>query len=256
MNIISQTPTLVIDLAKTAADRAAAQRLRYDVFADEFGANGLGFDPKNRRETDAFDAHADVLVAKDLSLPVGHDVVGTYRLTTAAHARRAGGFYSAAEFDLSRITESSTAPLEMSRSCIHRDYRGGTTLLQMWKGLSAYVAENGIDVIFGVASFVGADPAAHTQTLALLHQDHLAPAHLRPTATGENAVPASKYADVAVNRRAAMISMPSLIKAYLRMGGTVGEGAYVDAAFGTTDVCMVLETAALNARHQLFLGTS
>ena len=51
-----------------------------------------------------------------------------------------------------------------------------------------------------------------------------------------------------------MIAMPALIKAYLRMGGVVGDGAYVDAAFGTTDVCMILETAQLNARQRALLG--
>jgi putative hemolysin len=42
--------------------------------------------------------------------------------------------------------------------------------------------------------------------------------------------------------------VPSLIKAYLRLGGFVGDGAYVDRAFNTTDVCLVMDTARMNAR--------
>ena len=53
-----------------------------------------------------------------------------------------------------------------------------------------------------------------------------------------------------VHRRAAMLEVPALIKAYLRLGGKVGEGAWIDHAFNTTDVCLILDTARLNARQQ------
>jgi putative hemolysin len=46
-----------------------------------------------------------------------------------------------------------------------------------------------------------------------------------------------------------MLQIPALIKAYLRLGGFVGEGAYVDHAFNTTDVCLVMDTARMNPRH-------
>jgi putative hemolysin len=54
----------------------------------------------------------------------------------------------------------------------------------------------------------------------------------------------------AIDRPAAMKATPALIKAYLRLGGFVGEGAYVDRAFRTTDVCLVMDTAAMNARQR------
>ena len=46
--------------------------------------------------------------------------------------------------------------------------------------------------------------------------------------------------------------MPSLLRAYLRLGGFVGDGAYVDHAFNTTDVCLIMDTAQLSARHRDF----
>ena len=51
-------------------------------------------------------------------------------------------------------------------------------------------------------------------------------------------------------RRQAMLDTPALIKAYLRLGGFVGEGAFVDHAFNTTDVCLILDTARMNARQR------
>ena len=58
-----------------------------------------------------------------------------------------------------------------------------------------------------------------------------------------------------LDRRAAMAAMPALIKAYLRMGGTVGEGAWLDRAFNTTDVFLLLDTKAMSNRHRKFYQT-
>jgi putative hemolysin len=46
--------------------------------------------------------------------------------------------------------------------------------------------------------------------------------------------------------------MPALIKAYLRLGGFVGEGAWIDHAFNTTDVCLLMDTARMSERHRGF----
>ena len=51
-----------------------------------------------------------------------------------------------------------------------------------------------------------------------------------------------------IDRRAAMRDVPALIKGYLRLGGMVGEGAFVDHDFNTTDICLIMDTARLNAK--------
>ena len=57
-----------------------------------------------------------------------------------------------------------------------------------------------------------------------------------------------------LDRRRAMVALPALIKAYLRLGGTVGEGAFVDHQFNTTDVCLILDTAEMNDRQKRIYG--
>jgi putative hemolysin len=53
-----------------------------------------------------------------------------------------------------------------------------------------------------------------------------------------------------IDRRTAMLEVPALIKAYLRLGGVVGEGAFIDRDFNTTDVCLILDTEAMPARSR------
>jgi putative hemolysin len=56
----------------------------------------------------------------------------------------------------------------------------------------------------------------------------------------------------ALDRRVAMAATPALIKAYLRLGGCVGDGAFVDHAFNTTDICLVMDTARMSVKHREF----
>jgi putative hemolysin len=55
-----------------------------------------------------------------------------------------------------------------------------------------------------------------------------------------------------VDKIEAMRQIPALIKAYIRVGGFVGEGAYIDHEFNTVDVCLLMDTARMVSRYQKF----
>ena len=52
-----------------------------------------------------------------------------------------------------------------------------------------------------------------------------------------------------IDTRAALASLPPLIKGYLRIGAGFGDGAVVDHQFGTTDVLVVLPVSRITARY-------
>ena len=244
------TPDFELKLAETADDIRAAQRLRYRVFVEELGGGGDLVDHDARLETDAFDAHCDHLLLFDRNNQHDDGVVGVYRVLRSEVAEKSGGFYSEREYDLTRLINSRRKLLELGRSCLLPSYRGGAAMYHLWNGLSEYVTEHEIEVLFGVASFHGTDPTALAAPLSLLHHRHLAPAELRPSAIGENAVSMNMIPEAQVDRRKAMLEIPALIKAYLRLGGMVGEGAWIDRAFNTTDVCLLLDTARMNTAQK------
>ncbi|MFB9150711.1 GNAT family N-acetyltransferase [Roseovarius ramblicola] len=241
-------PRFRAELAHDPADIEAAQRLRYEVFVEELGGDGPLVDHAARLERDRFDPVFDHLILRDLSRAGA--VVGVYRLLREEGAARAGQFYSEDEYDLAPLRASGRRLLELGRSCVARPYRGGEALYQLWQGLARYVERHGIEVLFGVASFHGTDVGALAQPLSLLHHRHLAPPALRVRAREGHFQPMDLVAETDVDRFAAMRAVPALIKAYLRLGGCVGEGAYVDHAFNTTDVCLVMDTALLSARQR------
>jgi putative hemolysin len=246
-------PALDVRIATREADLLGAQRLRYAVFVEELGGDGALVDHGNRFERDAFDAVCDHIVLVDPArdeAELAH-VVGVYRVMPG---ERAGvmGFYSASEFDLGVLERSGRRLLELGRSCLHPDVRGGAGLYHLWTGLSGYIEARGIEILFGVASFHGTDVGALTQPLSFLHHNHLAPPDLRIAARPPQARAMDLLDPGAIDRRAAARAMPALLKSYLRLGGFVGEGARIDEAFNTTDVGVVMDVSRVDARARAF----
>ncbi|SFP62310.1 GNAT family N-acetyltransferase [Tranquillimonas alkanivorans] len=246
--MMPDAPKFALRLAQTESDLVAAQRLRYEVFVDELGGDGPLVNHDARREMDRFDPYFDHMVLIDPRRPEGWHVIGVYRLLREDQARRAGQFYSEDEYDLTPLRRTGRRLLELGRSCLHRDYRGGTAMVHLWNGLSDYVQSHGIEVLFGVASFHGTDPRALAEPLSYLHHRHLAPPELRVRSVMYQ--PMDLIPGERIDRVAAMRATPALIKAYLRMGGFVGNGAFIDHAFNTTDVCLVMDVARANHRQR------
>lgn len=249
---------LEVRLASAEPDRLAAERLRYRVFVEELGGDGPLVDHAGRFERDAFDPFCDHLVLIDTRQDVAalDHVVGVYRLLTDEKAAAAGRFYTEGEYDISVLKTSGRRLLELGRSCIDPDHRGGLALRQLWLGLADYVAERQAEVLFGVASLHGTDIAALAQPLSHLHHEHLAPPELRVRALEAHYQRMDLIPRDRIDRVAAMRDVPALIKSYLRLGGFVGDGAFVDHAFNTTDVCFVMDTARMSAEARARYGAA
>ena len=250
--MISDERHFELRLATDERDLLAAQRLRYEVFVAELGGDGPMVDHVARLERDRFDAYYDHLVLIDTrrnAAALDH-VVGVYRLLPGDRAAALGRFYCDDEYDLAPLRASGRRVLELGRSCVHRDYRGSAAMFHLWNGLADYVLARDIEILFGVASFHGTDVGALRQPLAYLHHHHLAPPALRVRARPEVFQPMDLLPPEAIDRRAAMVQTPALIKAYLRLGGFVGEGAFVDRTFNTTDVCLLMDTVLMSQKHR------
>ncbi|SEP61537.1 GNAT family N-acetyltransferase [Thalassovita taeanensis] len=245
-------PQFAVKLAETDEELMGAQRLRYHVFVEELGGGGTMVDHVAQLERDRFDPFFDHLILLDNALPgsVADRIVGVYRVLRDDQAVAAGQFYSEDEYDLSVLKDSGRKLLELGRSCLHPAYRGGAAMFHLWSALADYVSAHKIEILFGVASFHGTDLDRIAASLSMLHFNHLAPPDLRVRAREAHFARIDRVAPQDLDRRKAMLEVPALIKAYLRLGGFVGEGAYVDQAFNTTDVCLIMDTNRLNEKQK------
>jgi putative hemolysin len=239
--------SLEVRLARDAAEVDAAQALRYRVFYDEMGAQATPEIAARRRDFDRFDADCDHLLVIDHAQ--GSAVVGTYRLIRRAAAARLGGFYSASEYDLGGIPAYPGELLELGRSCTDASARSGPAAKLMWRGIAAYVFHHGVELMFGCASLAGTDPDALALPLAYLHHFHRAPDALRARALPDRYVTMDLMPKAAIDVAQAQAKLPPLIKAYLRLGGFVGDGAVIDREFNTTDVAIVVKTDLVTDKY-------
>ncbi|HUA77769.1 MAG TPA: GNAT family N-acetyltransferase, partial [Acetobacteraceae bacterium] len=143
---------LGVRMAANADEIDAIQALRYRVFYDEMRATPSRAAALIRRDRDALDEVADHLLVIDHALGDGPEsVVGTYRLIRREAAARAGRFYTAGEFDISRLLALPYRLLELGRSCVDAAHRNRVVMQLLWRGIAAYVFEYQIDLMFGCA---------------------------------------------------------------------------------------------------------
>jgi putative hemolysin len=227
---------LFLSLARNPAEVAEAQRLRYKVFAEEMGAE---LPNNNGLDIDGFDEFCDHLLVRESGT---HQVVGTYRILSPQQADEAGGYYSAGEFDLSRINHLFDRTVEVGRACVHQKFRNGGTITMLWAGLAKYMQMHHYDHMIGCAS-VSMNDGGHAAA-SLYHK--LKDEHL---ALGEYRVFPHNPLPINSLRNDLQVACPPLIKGYLRLGAQIcGEPAW-DSYFNTADMLVMLSLSKINHRY-------
>lgn len=233
-------PRLGVSLARDSGEVREAQRLRYKVFAEEMGAQLTAREAGV--DEDMFDAYCDHLLVRDND---SGEVIGTYRILPPHRAKQIGGYYSEQEFDFTRLAHLRPGMVEIGRSCVHPDYRGGAVITLLWSGLADYLRVRDYSYLIGCAS-VSMDDGGHTAASLYntLAQTRLAPVEWHVFPRNPLAL------DQLDGSR--QVTTPPLIKAYLRVGAYVcGEPAW-DADFNTADLMLLLSIKQMNqlyARH-------
>ena len=246
---------LEVFIASRIEDIEASQKLRYQVFFEEMGAPLTPEVAATKTDRDEFDKVCDHLLVAEHQPQGGYKVVGTYRLLRRSAMKSIGRFYTDSEFDISPIKNHEGEVLELGRSCVDPMFRNRSVMQLLWRGIGAYVAKFNIELMFGCASFHGIDISKHAQALSYLYHYHLAPEQLRPTALPERYVEMNLMPKEQVDAKEAFVSLPALIKGYLRLSGYIGLGAVVDAEYNTTDVSIVVKTDLVTEKYAQRYGT-
>ncbi|KRD18084.1 phosphohistidine phosphatase [Mycobacterium sp. Root265] len=241
-------PRYTLLLSTEPADIEAAQRLRHDVFTSEPGfamaqtSDGL--------DADRFDQFCDhLLVREDGS----GELVGCYRMLPPPGAIAAGSLYTATEFDVRALDALRPSLVEMGRAVVRGDHRNGGVVLLMWAGILAYLDRCGYDYVTGCVS-VPTHPAGDLERPGsqlrgvrdFVLRRHGAPREftVRP------------YRPVVIDGRGldeiappARVTVPALMRGYLRLGAQVcGEPAH-DPEFGVGDFPALLDKRHADVRY-------
>lgn len=237
--------TLLLSTDETLID--AAQRLRHQVFTSEPGFALTDDGHSEGRDADRFDEFCDhLLVREDGS----GDIVGCYRMLPPPGAIAAGGLYTATEFDVRALDAIRPAMVEMGRAVVRRDHRNGGVVLLMWAGILAYLDRRGYDYVTGCVSVPvqgSPDERPGTQIRGVrdfVRRRHASPYTVRP------------FRPVVLDGHGldeidppARITVPPLMRGYLRLGAKVcGDPAH-DPDFGVGDFPALLDKREADVRY-------
>jgi putative hemolysin len=243
----TDTPRYTLLLSTDPALIEAAQRLRHDVFTSEPGfvlagaADGL--------DADRFDEYCDhLLVREDNS----GELVGCYRMLPPPGAIAAGGLYTATEFDVVGLDALRPSLVEMGRAVVREDHRNGGVVLLMWAGILAYLDRCGYDYVTGCVSVPvqgSDDERAGSQIRGVrdfVRRRHAAPAEYTVYPYRPVMVDGRGLDDIDPPGR---VSVPPLMRGYLRLGAQVcGEPAH-DPDFGVGDFPALLDKRQADTRY-------
>ncbi len=247
--LVIEAGRYVVRFATGAGDLDAVQRLRFAVFNLEMG-EGLDTSFATGRDADDLDHLFHHLVIETRS----GEVVGTYRMQTGDMARAHRGFYSAGEFDLSRLPDALVeGSVEIGRACVDAAHRNGRVVHLLWRGLAVYLSWNRKRHLFGCCSLPTQDPLIARRTLEYLDDagyiDHGLHCRPRPDVdclVGLNGDPLPRD-----------VTIPPLFEGYLHLGARVCARPAIDRLFKTIDFLVFLDTDRLNDRtRQTFFRDS
>ena len=224
--------------ATSTSDIEAAQALRAACFG-----------PAGALAQDAYDARARHFILRDTATG---QVVCCYRLM-ALRACDLPASYAAQFYELSGLQSYDGLMMELGRFCVDPARSDPDILRVAWAALTAFVDDNGVEMLFGCSSFAGTEAGQYLDSFAMLKARHLGPKRWLPRVKAPNVFRFAARLRRKPDVKKAMQGMPPLLRSYLLMGGWVSDHAVVDRQMNTLHVFTGLEIGAIPDKRKRLL---
>ncbi len=238
-NIYYETEDFIVKTVSNQEEFLKALNFRHDVFVKEW--RGLEF--KHGLDIDKFDLEGDHLF---IYCKKSSQVIGTYRLICSKFSKKC---YSLAEFTLEGFLETKAVRLELGRAAIHPDYRNGTSIDLLWKGLALYIEKTGTEVLFGCSSDMDTSLDSVNKKISFLKKNDVLKFtyNIKPQSRYKHPQYTSFRTDVVSNEKP---DLPPLLRSYINAGAKVFGLPAFDKGFSCMDYLTVLEMKNIHPKFK------
>ncbi|MNJ93335.1 hypothetical protein D3C87_110140 [compost metagenome] len=243
VEIHAEVGPFLLKTVSNSEELREALALRYQVFHREM----IGKSREQGIDVDEYDFDCDHLIIIDKK---SGKIVGTYRMNCSLFGR---DFYSAREFNISKIMSHPGVKLELGRACIHKDFRRGIVISLLWRGIADYMVATQAQLLFGCASIKTQDPRQaallyrHFVQEGRVTEDFLAPPTMSYGMPGFDLWVRSQPAELTSEEKVeAETLLPPLCRAYMKVGAFVGGAPAWDWEFKCIDFLTILRRDDLN----------
>jgi putative hemolysin len=237
INFHIEVGSYIVKTAETFGELIESFKLRHEVFNQEF--RGLDWDGMDFDKYDYYFDHL-LIIHQETS-----KIIGTYRLNCSTFSNKS---YTGQEFDISLLRLQQGPFLELGRACIHKDFRKGSVISLLWRGIAEYMNQSSSNILFGCSSvkISNAREAAlvfkYLQDQALVTHQYLC----KPTKQFKmkHFEAWYHYFNRGLNTKQieeAQVLIPSLLKSYLKLGAKVAAEPAYDVEFNCIDLLTVLK---------------
>lgn len=245
VHVLIETDSYIVKTISDPSDLRETFRMRYDVFFREFAGRGDRFSLMPY-DVDLHDFACDHLVVQDKA---SRKIIATYRFLFQEEGEKKN-FYTESEFDLSAFRAIPGNKLELGRACVHKDFRTGTVIGLLWKGMVQYAKKTNTRYLFGCSSLCRKEFAALPYIREQLAKRDAVVTQFEVPARSEFHL--SNYPEVILPE---VISeehrtMPSLINMYLLAGAKMGTELAYDAEMDCLDFFTVMDFSKLPASFE------
>lgn len=224
-----------IKTAETREELVESFRLRHEVFNQEFrGIQGEGLD------LDKFDFSFDHLIIIQNKT---QKLIGTYRLNCTDSLNNS---YTGLEFDLEGLREHGGPFLELGRACIKKEFRKGSVIFLLWRGIAEYMLQCGANILFGCSSVKISNARDAALVFKHLNNQDLVSMDFPSNPTRKFKMKGfsswlfyfQKLTDKQTHEAEQLV--PSLLKSYLKMGAQIACEPAFDKDFNCIDFLTIL----------------
>ncbi|MEZ4742242.1 MAG: GNAT family N-acyltransferase [Bdellovibrionota bacterium] len=236
-HIFIETNRYILKTATSVPDLEKVFQLRYKCFLQENNES----ESDVYLDFDGYDKHCDhiMIEAKD-----ENRVVGTYRLLCSTYT---DSFYSQNEFNLGTFLSEPGIKLELGRACIDENYRNGSVIDLLWKGVGRYCKLTNSQFLFGCSSIKTIDnDLAYSLYQSLFEAGHCSLQY--------NATVNEQYVrDVCVNKNfdtmasKVVKTLPPLLRSYILAGAKIHSMPAYDKEFSCYDLLTILNISEINS---------
>ncbi|MFI5322604.1 MAG: GNAT family N-acetyltransferase [Thermodesulfobacteriota bacterium] len=239
--LLIESSRFVIKTVENSFELEKALNLRYEVFYRET----LNKDNFSRTDIDKFDSICDHLIIIDKKQ---NTVVGTYRFISSTFSDK---FYSESEFAIDQVKNAEGVKLELGRACVHRDYRNGTGIALLWKGLSEYFKTIKAKYLFGCSSIGTTNIVEISLIYKYIKELYLSPENFRVFPNEKHRIKEldyylSAFDKFGIKTESIEDFIPPLLKSYLKAGSVICGEPAIDNKFKCSDFFTVLDLETLS----------
>lgn len=223
-----------VKTATTPDELMQALSLRFEVFFREFSTDKKTFS-LFPYDVDVHDFICDHLIVKEIK---SQKVIACYRLRTSNLTNKFMDFYSEGEFEITSFVNNNENKIELGRACVHKEFRSGSVISLLWKGLLSYAKKADARYMFGCSSICREDFGNVTNILTYLEKKDL---FIKDFDIGVQPKYRLWFELESVQDAGESRPMNSLMHMYLLAGARMGKALAYDAEMDCIDMFTLMD---------------